>query len=355
MDDLPELEILAPDIVGFSIERLKYLISVIVSHKKDKHPGAYSQLNMQYLKNIVPKADKYLNYLREMGIIEWINYSAGRNSRMYRITKHYEDKPEFRTITDNYLIRRISQNDKRIKLRNSKKYPELNRFVYQVKIDVNAAMQTIERTCQDNINSDDEKTRMKAKARRTFSIAEILKIQSGQIYIKVSSTNGRLDTNYTRLPSELIKHLSINGKPLNELDIKNAQPFFAIGLFSPLPEIQKLIGQSFIMYAKSLQLTEKEDVILYTYLVVRGKFYDYMMKKFWLNEIPFADRQDLKEQIFTIFFGKNNSVNYSPAVKIFAEEFPNVFRLFSAIKKQKHNKLAILLQRIESRIMWKIR
>ena len=282
---LKEIEKQPPDIIGFSIARLKYLLSTIVTHRQDKHPMAYSLLNMGYLQNIVPRAGEYLVFLKDQEIIEWVNYSAGRNSRLYRLTKQHEGSIVYRPITDNYLIRRIERCYQQIKLQNSKKYPFLNRFVNMVRIDEEAAYETIERTYSENPD------REKAEARRSFSIGEILKIKAGHIYIKVSSTNHRYDTNYTRLPGELVQHLTINGKPLVELDIRNSQPFFAVSLFNPAPEIQKIIGGSLTMYVRSQRLSEQHDIILYTSLVTTGKFYDFMMERFTEYGIKYSDRQ----------------------------------------------------------------
>ena len=77
-------------------------------------------------------------------------------------------------------------------------------------------------------------------------------------------------------------------------------------------------------------------------------FYEFMLEKFRLNGIEYRDRAAAKEAVFTIFFGKNSAIHYSAAVKLFRNLFPNVYRLFEAIKEKEHNRLAILLQRIES-------
>jgi hypothetical protein len=212
-----------------------------------------------------------------------------------------------------------------------------------VRIDEKAAYETIERTYDENPDKE------QAEARRTFSIGEVQKIKEGHIYIKVNSTNHRYDTNFTRLPGELVRHLSINGKPLMELDIRNSQPFFAVCLFDPTPEIQIIMGCSLTLYAKSLHLTDKIDVKRYIYLVTKGRFYDFMKTEFSRHNISIED--DFKEQCFTVFFGKNNSWHYSKAVRLFGKIFPNVYRLFVMIKKGHHNRLAILLQRIEAYIM----
>jgi hypothetical protein len=123
---LPDITVKASHIEGFTINRLKYLISAIVTHPQDDHPGAYSVLYMWYLNNVVRRANQYMNLLRDEGLIEWINYSEGRNSRMYRITKRYAGNVQRETITDKRLIRKIEENIAKIKLQNSKKYPILN-------------------------------------------------------------------------------------------------------------------------------------------------------------------------------------------------------------------------------------
>ncbi|MCK4346959.1 MAG: hypothetical protein KAX05_16875 [Bacteroidales bacterium] len=297
--------------------------------------------------NVVPCANQYLNYLRKEGIIEWINYSAGRNSRLYRLCD--EGKTEYRAISDRKIIRRIEQNNYKIRLGNSKKYPHLNKSIRKVELDYAGALKTVELEYNNNLDNNN------AEGRRTFSYAAISKIESGEIYFKVNATNGRLDSNYTSLPGELLKHLTIDGQPLREMDISNAQPFFVVALFRPTLEIEnlmrKFLGNSLTMLVKTLDIFECEDVKRYTLLVTTGKFYDFMMTKFKEHNITFTGRKDLKQQLFVVFFGKNYAYKYSPAAKLFKRIFPNVQRLFDTIKKDHYNKLAIFLQRIESYTM----
>ena len=182
--------------------------------------GSYSVLKMQYMENVVPRAGKYMDFLRREGIIEWKNYSAGRNSRLYRLTN--EGKTKFRTITDMNLVRRIEENRAKIGQRNSKKYPHLNRYIRMVEIDHDSAVNDVEKEYLNTRNQIKHDTSLKAskrkkklrecEGRRTFCLAEIEKIRCGEIFITVNSTNYRLDSNYTRLPSYLMKHLSIDGK-----------------------------------------------------------------------------------------------------------------------------------------------
>ena len=343
---IKELEQNPPSIIGFTISRMEYIISLIISHKQDKHLGAYSVLKMEYIQNVVPQANDYLDFLLDKNIIERINYFAGRNSYMYRLLN--EGKTEYRAITDKELINRIENNREEMKKRNSKKYPILNSFIRKVKIDYEEAIKTVELTYQENIRKGNEK----AEGRRTFSLGEINKIDSRDIYIKINDTNERLDSNFTRLPSELVPHLTIDGNSLTEIDIRCSQPFFSSTLFFPKPEIinvlNDFLGRSHTMSVLSLHIYDCVDVKLYSSLVITGKFYEYMMEKFKENDIAFIDRDDLKEKMFIVLFGKREAFIYNKAARLFKELFPNVQKLFDLIKKDEHNMLSVLLQRIES-------
>lgn len=346
---LKEIENNPPKIKGFKMCRAEYLISSIVTHKQEKHPGSYSILNMKFMTNVVPSANKYLDLFRRAGIIEWKNYSAGRNSRLYRITKQYDGHTLSKPITDNELIRRIEKNIAHVGMTNSKKYPQLHEWVKSVTIDVDAAYETIEETYKVGLKENPNK----AEARRTYSYAEVDRIETGCFYFKVNGTNGRLDTNITGLVSEVVPHLRFNqNKRLIEIDVVNSQPFFAVGLFNPCPALERImmtvLGERLTKTIKEMNPSQYEDVKLYTSLVTTGMFYDYMMEQFTLNKIQFVDRKNIKEQLFAVFFAKNNSLFYSKAVQLFKSLFPTVYRLFEAVKEGEHNKLSILLQRIES-------
>jgi len=346
-DTIKEFEQHPPPIAGFKIFRLQYIIHLILSHRQKKRPGSYSLLNMQYMSNVVPQANQYLNLLHKQRIIQWKNYSAGRNSRLYRLRK--VNPTEFRTITDQALIRRIENS--RLSKHNSCKYKHLNRSIKKIEIDVKGALRTIRR----HYNSDVFDNNPEAESRRTYSQAAVARIAAQDFYISVNTTNYRLDSNLTNLPSELIKHITIDGYRLIEMDISNSQPFFVAALFDPTPGIQSVttryLGKKFATSIISLQLLQYEGVKLYKHLVTSGTFYKYMAEKFKENNISFRDKKDLKQQIFGVFFGCKYAHKYRPAAKVFKQCFPNIHKLFTMIKKDEHNRLAILLQRIESYVM----
>lgn len=336
-------------IPGFSEWRLFYLVHLIISHKQETHRGSYAPLTMGRMVAIVPNARKYLYYLRDHGVIEWKNYLKNRNSRLYRLTANYEGPTVCRTLTDTKLANRIESQYREIRNANSKKYPDLNRWVYRVQVEEAKAKQKIQEVYINNLREG----KPNAESIKTFGLNEIDKIARGEIYIRVNKTNGRYDSNFTRLPSYLVPFLRINNLPLMEIDIANSQPFFAGCLFNPTPEIRDIMGNSLYMYEKALHLSDKQDVKHFINLVSSGEFYDYMAEQFNEHGITYADRSDLKEQIFIVFFGRNSARYVSRSVKLFESLFPNVSALFALIKKEEHNRLAILLQRIESNIILK--
>jgi hypothetical protein len=332
-----------PQIPGFRISRLKYLIHLIMSHKQDDHPGAYSVLKMEYLRNIVPNAHLYMYYLEDLGIIEWKNHSQGRNSRLYRLVD--EGLTVERPITDMELVNRIEATYKEIQRHNSKKYPLQNNTIRRVKINLRAARADIEAEYKILGNN----------SRRNYFLAQIHEIHLGHFTISVNDTNGRLDSNFTRLPSYLMKHLTLDGQPLFELDLKNSQPFIVACLFNPSPEVEEIMkdfaDSYFIEQVKSRQVHKQKDIKLYTNLVCSGQFYDYMEAKFKEKGLRFRDRDHLKERIFKILYSPNEMCKRTSAAKLFRELFPNVYGMFYFIKCQKHNKLANLLTTIESHLV----
>ncbi len=67
----------------------------------------------------------------------------------------------------------------------------------------------------------------------------------------------------------------------------------------------------------------------------------------------FSDRKSVKEVFFTILFTANQFIGQDKAIykRVFKNRFPYVYKVFAEIKKNDKTFLAILLQRIEARII----
>ncbi|MEX1011065.1 MAG: hypothetical protein WDZ29_03305 [Balneolaceae bacterium] len=339
-------------ITGFRRSRLDYIAHLILSHMK-KDLNYFSTLRMDYMRNVVPQAGDYMDVLIRNGLVDRRGYSTGRNSQLYKFKGTV--RLGFRMLTDQDLCRRKEKVYEALRKRNSKKYPYLNKWIRQVKIDRNGAMSQVMRS----FNASTEPIN-KAEIKKTHRIGQIERIASGDLYIKYSQTERRLHTNVTNLASELLPYIHIDGNSFVEIDIRNSQPFFVISLFNPTPEIEQLIddylGEGLTSYIRSLEAIEREDVQKYISLVTSGKFYEYMAEVFRENGIPVTDRKEVKVEIFrTCFFGSRNTYKFKDgeydSARVFKKTFPTIFRLFYRIKEQDTNRLAVLLQRIESYTM----
>lgn len=349
--ELKEIKANPPKIIGFSMIRLEYILHLILSHKQKKDRHSYSILNMEYLRIVVPQANAYIKFLGDKGLIEWINYSKGRNSRLYRLAE--EGKVKFKTITDPAFIKRIEKAHTQIKRRNSRKYPHLNKWIKKTKIQFEMALFTIRKSYKKR------KKENKESATRSYSycLGQILRIHHNEIYITVNDTNNRLDSNFTNLPSLLLKHLEVDGKKFIEMDIKNSQPFFALALFNPSSEARKVISdfdKSLLDLVDRYKIDDYVDTLRYSRYVCKGEFYDLMARKFDKLGIEYSNRNDLKSKVFVVFFGKVNAHNYDDGARVFKLMFPTVYSLFKRIKKKGNNRLAILLQRLEAHTILEI-
>lgn len=314
-----------------------------MSKKQKKHEGSYSPLTMEYLRNIVPNAHLYMKYLRDLDLIEWVNHSQGRNSRMYRLVK--EGRTVSREIQDQQLINRIEAAYRKKRLHNSKKYPFLNKSIYNATIDFEAAKAEI----------DQEYEILRNDSRRNYFLSRIQEINSAQIKISVNDTNKRLNSTFTNLPPYLTKHLRLNGYPPVELDLVNSQPFVLATMINPRPAMEEIIVRSIshtiINHTKKLKLHQREDVNHYTSLVTSGTFYDYMAEQFQANGIPFKDRDDLKQQLFGVFNGHNRlirSKKYGDVIRLFRHLFPGIYGLLYSMKLIRHKEVANVMTTLES-------
>ncbi|WP_283423291.1 hypothetical protein [Chryseobacterium profundimaris] len=103
-------------------------------------------------------------------------------------------------------------------------------------------------------------------------------------------------------------------------------------------------------------ISSKKDVVSFNQIVTSGRFYENFGKLLKENGelIGVADekiKEEVKRIIFTTFFSKNSAIRYKSVIKLFKRTFPNVYKVISAIKKGKHNTLAVVLQNLEAGII----
>ena len=161
----------------------------------------------------------------------------------------------------------------------------------------------------------------KIKNKQISAIESVLKLVNDDLYAKRNSTNNRMDTNFTNLPSIIFdKYKEIN--KLVEFDVKNNQ--FAILAYILPKELQG------------------EDVELFKFLAERGELYEYVQTKLELRSRDYA-----KELLICILFA-----SYRVLDKRIKNLFPKLCEWIKDWKKENGDdgEFPTMLQKKESEI-----
>lgn len=298
---------------------------------KRKDSTSFIQLSSIFLKNIINGRYKdYLQDLINMQIIETDNhYILKKRFKAYRLTENYRNvktkqvKIEDEKIISNYRNYRAKQK-KRIS-----EYPHKYIFncLEQIEIDYEAAKDFLNKNAVDieQYNSWN---------------CSIDMIHFKDWFFVVDKTAGRVHNNITNLSRNFRPFLNFSGEKLIEIDISNSQPL----LFNIL------ISRYLLRYMdyRGINLPyvpQNSDLRFYRELTEKGKFYEYVMDKFGINE----DRALFKTRLFSKVFYNREYPNKER--EMFTKLFPTVSKIISYYKAPDYKKLAIDLQRVEADIM----
>lgn len=163
-------------------------------------------------------------------------------------------------------------------------------------------------------------------------------------YAKRNSTNRRIDTNLTSMPSKLVPHLRYLGQPLSSLDLSNSQlAIFAAILRNPTSFADG--RTAFFMNVDRTGATEK-----FLHLCETGNIYEAVAKD--LNSagtVSDAQRKNAKTNVLGVIFSSHKAKG--PVKTYLKEKYPDVINAMDGFKAEYgDNEFAILLQRIESEI-----
>jgi hypothetical protein len=88
----------------------------------------------------------------------------------------------------------------------------------------------------------------------------------------------------------------------------------------------------------------------YLRIVQSGRFYEEVSELLFPDEE--VSRDKVKEIVFTLFFADNrHGPKLRQTEKPFKERFPNVYKVFSLLKRHNKTILSHILQRVESRLI----
>lgn len=346
--------------------------------------GGYVNLSSKLMQSFVHDYNLYLNYLLEHRIIRTDKiYINGAKSYGYVLNK----------IDYDAEIQHILVQDSMVRIKRAKKHRALEQemkatcakhtyltkwFNDKLQIDAHGACAKIEELFPEPTGAI--RGVRKGKASRTTkkysAKLAVQKLATGNFYYKIDENVGRFHSNLTNIKKELRHYITYDGKPLVNIDIKNSQPLLSTILLDPsfyalqkkpryiniynIPSSFNLLTNNkhkhtytdtIIMLVKVLQSIDIKKVNKYITIAKSGDFYQQLSKEVFPRRI--FDKAEIKKLTYTVFFSNNRSIQGMHYIgkRNFRKIFPDVYRVFSIIKRKNHRALSHILQRIESEIM----
>lgn len=313
------------------------ITSITVFKNNQDYNYGYVDIARIYFTSVITKHilfDEAKKFLIDNNIIECDNIFNMKTGKAfgYRFKKELISKCVPVYITKPTLFKRIVKNINAARgesMRHIEKSKEY--FLSTFKIDFKAALKYINDEYEETIlSAQDSDERIKIVNKYNAYYSSIDRINNGELYYKKNSTNGRVDTNLTALRTDLKKFIII--KDLEQLDISNSQPFF---LYLLIEKNVQNISDEF-----------KKEIEKYKNWVLNGKFYENFQNS--LSNLIFLSRPQVKDIVFCILFGKNDSYINSKNISYFSKIFPNIYKFIYDYKIVDYKKLSNDLTRIES-------
>jgi hypothetical protein len=205
--------------------------------------------------------------------------------------------------------------------------------------------------------------------------------QKAEYPFYVDEKGNRAHTIITRSNKSIRNFITCNGENLVSIDLKNSQPYLLLCLTNPLlfqkkqgkkgkqnqqpqPTIHTIsISDIIPHYISSIILGLSSETLYsiefqrYQKLVSSGRLYEFFEDKLTINNNELKNgktkRDIVKYRMMLCLYSKNGG--YSGGMKsVFKKHFPKLYTLICKLKANKHNTLAILLQRIESYLILEV-
>ncbi len=326
-----------PPFKGFATEKAALLLSIISTHqRKDDNGNIYAQLVMEYLRNIIYNADKYIQLFIKTGVIRRIpGFVPKKQAYRYQFTPAFQSPYVTHELENPILLNRLCKASVKRGREDTRLYPKQKQQLKTMTINYDEAIELIKKQYPDKKDID----------KYNFAIGQATRINNKEFYLVRDDSGHRVHTPLTNLSKLLRSEIQIEGKYLSGLDIGNSQLYFAIKFLLDPESVKDFFpGQFPLMMAKSLRLSKQQDVIRFVLLVTKAQFYKFMETEFLKAGLIYGD--NLKRKIFTILFEKNHLT--SKAKRIFQKHFPNVDKAFSILRMVNYTAFVNSLARMES-------
>lgn len=355
----------------------------------------------------------YLDYLIENGVfIENRQYIVGKQSRAFALTNEFQTEITTTKITYHCLIKNIlnfkdvtktykedaevislTPQDRLLQAEHLTKwfngnltinYREAKASLLKRRLEEEEELikKNIFSTISENEPTTSKSTKRKGKKKNKPAtpmqkynrrLLVLNKIQSLQFIPNVDQIAGRLHSVLTQAISIVRPFIKYNGQELVAVDITNSQPYLALCLLNyetfenmslkeEIKRLNPIFSNSSIVHlslSKDLKTAIKRcktsaNAQLYKRLVVSGRFYEEFAKI--LKDDPYypktaVTREEAKNVVFSAIFSPNRAICHNQAVVLFQRHFPDVYKVFSLIKRSNHNSLACLLQSVEAKLV----
>ncbi len=365
--------------------------------------GSFTPIKQKYLRKYVPNAEDYLKYLLKAGVLlSDKQYIINLKSIGYKFNSNYIGTP-----TVYCLGNKLKESDK-INLvgftMHSKKLPHLYKwFNESLTINISGALKEafasywqrdgeqlpiyyedidFSSTAKIGINRRSEKFANELQEKQYSSllggiIIPMSSYEQKEFYFQVDESGYRVHTNLTNLKKGIRKYVKYKGKNLVSYDIKNSQPFFLNVLWNEDFWTKSKLGERITMgklqnpsgtlrafhrkapkhpltmrtfdesqYGKGFQLFKK--------VTLDGSLYEFICEKHLELTGQVLERYKAKKQLITLLYDtakKHRHYVYDIEDTIDVV-FPGLMDFCNTLKtKTDYNKLALLLQNIESTVV----
>lgn len=389
-------------ITAFHRDNLYYILHLIndipANNKELATEDGYIPLNAILLRKWVRRYEQYIKCLIELKVIETDGqFTPNAKSKGYRYCKAYCTPLRKVLVTDSNLIKKLNDwavsNDytKLPKLAKSDAaYEPIRRWYISgaIQIDVGAANAynagiLAERTgCKDRSNWDkkynhDGTYRLKDPYIQYIAgQRNIENIANGRYNLHADGNVFRLHSAITNCKKELRRFIKLQGQKVVAIDLSNSQPtllniLLDIGFWentgnlksSEIPYlnlqdifIDKQHRATLIKLLNNVQHNEemRREVEQYRNMVASGKFYSEFSALLKSKLGIEYDKEAIKPMVFTMLFTHNKFIGQAEAApkRVFRDLFPNLYEITKCIKRKAPELLPIILQRIESYLMY---
>lgn len=389
-----------PNFRPFKRDKLRYflhIINAIPLLNKDKLYDEYTYINAKVIQTVIQNYKQYISYaIEDLQIVECDNhYIPGEKSLGYKFIDKYQSDLVSVDVKE-FTLRKCLRVAKNRREASVKDLSFLTKFfdASKLKIDLEKVNEFLEternlKLLHSHLVDRDFKTQKPKDPQTQYNHSKMSaeRLSQGQYHLNRDDNVYRFHSNLTNMRSMIRNAITYDGQKLIAVDIKNSQPYLStilltsnfwaieknearlnlpqsLSFYKPNESYKSFSNReisisnidiskrdSYIMIGEIPQLLIDREFSSYINLVVRGQLYEFLQSHFQMETgLNFVERKEVKKAVFQVLFTDNRYIGQETAKpkRLFKALFPEVYEVFSAIKREDKTLLPRLLQSIES-------